>query len=114
MFKQFVLSRLKEKEALLLQENSSQLEKWKSRVTETEQEYDKKIKSLTHSHGIEIEDLKNKNKHDLDEQHQLRKDELCAVLSVQQNTEVLDQLTDKVKLSAEEIKNLAALLDLNR
>ena len=50
----------------------------------------------------------------MEEQRRARKEELCAVLSVSQTSETLDRLTDKVKLSAEEVGNLTAKLDLTR
>ena len=44
----------------------------------------------------------------------MRKEELCAVLSVQKTASALQDLTEKVQLSAGEISNLSNKLDDNR
>jgi predicted GTPase len=106
--------RLKDKEAMLLEENKTQLQKWEMRVEETEQRYETKIRDLTSSHDSEIDSLKQKHGKDLEEQQRLRKEELCAVLSVQQTTTALKELTEKVNLSADEISSLTSKLDINR
>ena len=106
--------RLKHKEELLLEENQTQLRQWKLRMEETEQRYETKLRDVTSSHDRDMENLKQKHERELEEQQRLRKEELCAVLSVQQTTTALKELTEKVNLSADEIGTLTAKLDINR
>ncbi|KAL5259641.1 hypothetical protein ACHWQZ_G009928 [Mnemiopsis leidyi] len=106
--------RLKHKEELLLEENQTQLRQWKLRMEETEQRYETKLRDVTSSHDRDMENLKLKHERELEEQQRLRKEELCAVLSVQQTTTALKELTEKVNLSADEIGTLTAKLDINR
>lgn len=106
--------RLKDKEAMLVEENSCQLRKWEMRVEETEQRYENRLQSMTSSHENELSSLRQKHEKELEEQQRQRKDELCAVLSVQQTTTKLKELTDKVNLSADEIGTLTAKLNINR
>ena len=109
-----LVPRLKDKEALLLEENKTQLRKWELRVEETEQRYETRIRDMTSSHDREMDTLKQRHEREMEEQQRLRKEELCAVLSVQQTTSALKELTEKVNLSADEIGNLTAKLDVNR
>ena len=99
---------------MLLEENKAQLQKWEIRVEDTEQRYETKIRDMISSHDTEIGSLKEKHESELEEQQRLRKEELCAVLSVQQTTTALKELTEKVNLSADEIGTLTAKLDINR
>ena len=105
---------MKNKEELLLEENQTQLRKWELRVEETEQRYETRLRDMTSSHDRDMEALKQKHERELEEQQRLRKEELCAVLSVQQTTTALKELTEKVNLSADEIGTLTAKLDINR